>query len=324
MRDATQTGDRAPHSAALWRLIGKALRRAVLAMLVLGQTACAEPAPDIRSVEPDLTVPEMTEGAAAPGSRVKQTAPGYENTQVYHALFLPIDWKPDARYPVIVEYAGNKYGPDGHGDICTGRVEDSKLGYGISGGKGFIWVCMPYLNGSGTANVSTWWGDEGEYQVRPTIDYCKTAVRFICQEYGGDADAVILAGFSRGSIACNYIGLHDDEIARLWHAFVPYANYDGLYTSWPYPDCGRASARERLKRLNGRPQFICQEILPDNRASISLGAIQEMIGSFGVEAPFTFTPTGFRNHNDAWILRPSPARDALRAWVRSCLEKRKP
>jgi len=25
--------------------------------------------------------------------------------------------------------------------------------------------------------------------------------------------------------------------------------------------------------------------------------------------------TGFRNHNDAWTLRPSPARAALREWV---------
>jgi galactonate dehydratase len=27
---------------------------------------------------------------------------------------------------------------------------------------------------------------------------------------------VILTGFSRGAIACNYIGLHDAEIAKLW------------------------------------------------------------------------------------------------------------
>lgn len=42
--------------------------------------------------------------------------------------------------------------------------------------------------------------------------------------------------------------------------------------------------------------------------------------SRGADAPFTFMPTGFRNHNDAWILRPSSARDALRKWVDSCLK----
>lgn len=295
----------------------------VLVMVAVGN-GWAAPAPDIRSVQPDLSVPEMTEGPPAPGRRVKQTAPGYENTEVYHTLYLPTDWESGGRYPVIVEYAGNKYGPDVHGDVCTGRVEDSTLGYGISAGKGFIWVCMPYLNGDGTRNVSTWWGDKDEYQVQPSIDYCTATVRYICDRYGGDPGAVILSGFSRGSIACNYVGLHDDEIAALWCAFVPYANYDGLHTGWPFPDCDRASARERLNRLNGRPQFICQEVMPENQQSRSLAAIRKMIEASGVQAPFTFMSTGFRNHNDVWILRPSPTRDALRAWVAACLDNPSP
>ncbi len=280
------------------------------------------PAPDISSVGADLAVPEVTEGEPAPGLRVRQTTPGYQHTETYHALYLPPEWKPGGGpYPVIVEYTGNRYGPGPCGDICTGRLEDAKLGYGISGGNGFIWVSMPFLNGAGTANVRTWWGDPGKYQTGPTIDYCIRTVRFVCAQYGGDPEAVVLAGFSRGSIACNYIGLHNDEIARLWRAFVPYANYDGLNPGWPYPECDEASAFQRLQRLRGRPQFICQEVLPPEDEDISLNAIRELVEDSGVAAPFTFMLTGFRNHNDAWILRPSPARRALRAWLKACLAR---
>jgi hypothetical protein len=57
-----------------------------------------------------------------------------------------MDWKPGRRYPVIVEYAGNGNYANKYGDVSTGEVEGSKLGYGISGGNGFIWICLPYVN----------------------------------------------------------------------------------------------------------------------------------------------------------------------------------
>ena len=66
------------------------------------------------------------------------------------------------RMPVIVEFAGNGPYKSRFGDISTGLVEGSKLGYGITGGKNFIWVCMPYLNNDGTANVTQWWGNKPE------------------------------------------------------------------------------------------------------------------------------------------------------------------
>jgi hypothetical protein len=38
------------------------------------------------------------------------------------------------------------------------------------------------------------------------------------------------------------------------------------------------------------------------------------IASSGLDVNATFASTGFCNHNSAWALRPSPARDNLRAW----------
>ena len=264
-------------------------------------------APDIRTVKPDLVVPPLSHSKPAAGRRVKQTLPEWQDSKVYHVLYLPPDWKSDTKLPVIVELAGNGPYKNRFGDVSTGHPEGSKMGYGISGGEGFIWVCLPYLNNAGTANVTKWWGNAPKYNAGPTVDYCKKAVPWICREYGGDPKRVVLCGFSRGAIACNFIGLYDDEIAKLWRAFVPYSHYDGV-RRWPYPGSNRESAQRRLQRLADRPQFICHE-------GTGVSGTQKFLDSTEIEGKFIFQATGFRNHNDGWLLRPSPARDTLRAWL---------
>jgi len=291
-----------------------------LPFIILMTLAAAAPGgevPDIRTVEPDLVVPAMVEGDPGPGRRVKQTTAGYVDTKVYHALYLPVDWQPKKRYPVIVEYAGNGPFTSPYGDVSTGKVEGSSMGYGISGGKGVIWVCMPYLNNAGTESVTLWWGDPPTYQVQPTIDYCIATVRMICERYGGDSTKVFIAGFSRGSIACNYIGLHNDEIASLWRGFICYANYDGKYALWPYPGADRASAAKRLQRLGQRPQFICQEV--PRKAKDALDVTRTYLKQAYPDGKFTFELIPFRNHNDAWTLRDIPSRRALRKWFAAVL-----
>src|SRR6185437_14784510 len=79
-------------------------------------------------------LPAFENAPPAAGHFVKVTAPEYQGTGVYHGLYLPVDWKKGRAYPVIVEYAGNSFG-----DICTGKVEDCKLGFYARGGKGLIW-----------------------------------------------------------------------------------------------------------------------------------------------------------------------------------------
>ena len=269
---------------------------------VLGQ---AEDWPDYRSVAADLNVPQMIEVDPAVGQRVRRTLPTFD-TQVYYSLYLPSDWQPDKSYPVIVEYAGNGGYRDAIGDECSGRPEDCNLGYGMSAGVGFIWICLPYLNNDGNDLALTWWGNAPNYDPQPTLKFCRAAVKDICTNFGGDVDRVILSGFSRGAIACNYLGLFDDETARLWRAFVPCSHYDGV-RRWPYPDSDAASAAVRLKRLQGRPQFICGE-----RDQIE--ETRKYLASFDLKH-ITFVSTGFRNHSDQWILRPSPTRDRLREWL---------
>lgn len=268
--------------------------------------------PDISTVKPDLVVPALVDGKPGAGRRVKEVLPQYEGTGVYHVLYLPKDWRPGQRYPVVVEYAGNGPYRNRNRDISSGRVEGSRMGYGISGGESYIWLCLPYLNGKGTANVRRWWGSKPEYDARPTISYCLEAVKHICAQFGGDRERLVLCGFSRGAIACNFIGLHDDRVAVLWRAFIPYSHYDGA-RQWEYPGSDRASALQRLRRLGSRPQFVCSE------GSQFKETAQYLIES-GVKGNFTFRGTGFRNHSDAWLLRPSKTRSELRSWLAEVLK----
>lgn len=255
--------------------------------------------PDIRSVPPDLEVPALSEGVPGAGKRVKQGL---------HVLYLPTDWKPGIQMPVLVELAGNGGYTNKFGDVSTGRPEGSNLGYGLSGGRGFIWLCAPYLNAKGDDIAIKWWGDAPAYDPQPTLKYLREAVAAVCRNYGGDRTKVVLCGFSRGAIACNYLGLHDDPTAALWCGFLAYSHYDGV-KKWPYPASDRDAALARLQRLGTRPQFICGE---GTNAQETEAYLRPLLPS----ADLTFTSTGFRNHNDAWTLRPSEARDKARAWLR--------
>jgi hypothetical protein len=250
----------------------------------------------------------MADGDPAPGRRVRQAVPEYKGVEVYHCLYLPTDWMAGRRFAVIVEYAGNGPYRNKLGDVCTGRVEDCNLGYGISGGKGLIWVCMPYVSEDHKRNQLQWWGD-----VEATADYCKKAVREVCEQYGGDPSSVILCGFSRGAIACNYIGLHDDGIAGLWLAFIAHSHYDGV-RQWDYPESDPASAAKRLARLRGRAQFISQEA--------SVEATRKYLEGTGISGAFTFQPLPYRNHTDTWVLRDIQERRVLRDWLRKVLADR--
>ena len=164
----------------------------------------------------------------AAGQRIRQTHPDFAHTAAYHALYLPPQWKANSsvKLPVLVEYSGN--GPwagspgvgDGHWadkDVSTGRPEDQNMGYGISGGQGFIWISMPLLTADlgPRTNISTfWWGCNttmafsgpcGTYDLKPTLDYTKKTVAMVLAELGGDPDNVFVMGWSRGAIAAGYM-----------------------------------------------------------------------------------------------------------------------
>ncbi len=284
-------------------LIPSLLLTLALALLCSGGW-CHGGLPDLSSVPPDLVVPATVSQPPAPGLRVRMTTPGWEHTQVYHTLYLPAGWKPGTRLPIIAEYAGNGNYRNKFGDVSEGTVEGSSLGYGLSGGRGFLWVCLPYVGAKDgvKGNITQWWGDVDE-----TTRYAAATLRLLTEKFDGDPSCVILAGFSRGAIGCNYLGLHDDAVAPLWRAFFCHSHYDGVRPSWPYPGADRIAALERLRRLGGRPQWISHEG--------STAETEKYLAATGVKGDFTFQPLPYRNHSDQWVLRDIPERRAARAWL---------
>ncbi|WP_155907155.1 hypothetical protein [Lunatimonas lonarensis] len=265
---------------------------------------------DINEVPVDLEVPEISNEPPARGKRVKQVLEEYEDTEVYHILYLPTNWKLGKKFPVIVEYPGNGPYTNKYGDECAGIPDDTNLGYGISGGRDFVWVSLPFISLDGRQNQLKWWGD-----VDASVKYTIEAVKKVCREFGGDEKLVFLAGFSRGAIGSNYIGLHDDEIAGLWCAFILFSHYDGV-RDWGYEGADKASAVRRLERLRGRPQLIMQE-------GTGTKETKEFLESTGIKGNFTYLNIPYRNHNDKWVLQNIPERRFLRQWVADVIDYRK-
>lgn len=249
----------------------------------------------------DLTVPPLSEGNPSPGKRVKLL-----DAKAAPLLYLPVDWTPQRKWPVIFEYPGNGGYSNPLGDKSDGTAEGCVMGYGLSGGKGIIWVSLPFVNADGT-EATTWWGD-----IPSTKRLCLEAVGRVLRDFAGDEKRLILAGFSRGAIACNYIGLHDDEMASLWCGMICHSHYDGVRETWPYPEANRASALARLKRLGTRPQWISHEQ--------STHSIQAWLKSTGLPGKWTFEPLLFPNHTARWTLCETELRRKARTWLHQIIE----
>ena len=270
----------------------------ILHLVIVHLSAYAD---SLGTIPQDLLSPAATDGQPAPGKRVRQVLPDYLCSDVYHLLYLPTDWEPGRKYPVIVEYAGNQW------RTSPGTVEGCNLGYGISGGKGVIWICMPSVDTKAMKNAPWWWGD-----IKATVNYCVATVECTLQCYGGDPEKVFIAGFSRGSIACNYIGLHNEEIASLWRGFICQSHYDGVQL-WSYADSDRDAAAKRLQRLGNRPQFISDAQSVDNTRNF----LQQAYPG----GNFTFLSLPFSEHTDTWVLRDIPARKTLRDWFKKTINQ---
>jgi hypothetical protein len=280
---------------------------AVVVLLALW-SAHALAQPNLNDVPADLVVPVTGSGAPAPGLRVRATTAGWEGTAVHHTLYLPSDWRPEIPLPVIVEYAGNGGYANRLGDVSDGSVEGSVLGYGLSAGRGFLWLVLPFVERAPAParNAAKWWGDVAE-----TKRYCLATVRDVCRRFGGDPRRVVLVGFSRGAIACTYVGLHDDEIAQLWCGFLAHSHFEGEFKH-PAPD--QAAWPGRLRRIGPRPLFVSQEVSTAKTAAA--------IAATGIAGDFTFVDFPFPNHSARWSLCDVPLRQTARAWLQRVIREK--
>ena len=260
----------------------------------------AEKSANLNDIPSDILAPQMVEGKPSAGKRVKHNWPEETNTAIYHALYLPENWTVKSKWPVIIEFAGNGGYKNNLGDVSLGTVEGSSLGYGITAGKGAIWACLPFIDTNAKKNASNWWGD-----ADATVEYTQRSVKNICEQFQGDPNNIILAGFSRGSIACSYIGLRNDEIAKLWKGLICHSHIDGV-NNWPYKDSDKESALMRWQRLQGRPAFISHEV--------SVSKAREFLTTNKALGNFTFMDLPFPNHSDKWVLKDLNERKKVRDW----------
>jgi len=49
----------------------------------------------------------------------------------------------------------------------------TRLGYGLSGGRGWVWACLPFLDEAGDGVAITWWGDAPEFRPDRTVAFIK-------------------------------------------------------------------------------------------------------------------------------------------------------
>lgn len=235
-----------------------------------------------------VKVPDVVDAPPAAGLRAWRSLPSWRGTAVRHVLTLPKTWRAGRRYPVIVEYTGNRF----FHKFChsTGRTADGHLAYGLAAGGDYLCLNLPFVSADGQREQTTGWGDIGR-----TIGYAREAIEDAVANFGGDRAAVIFTGFSRGAYAGNAIALHDDHIAGVWRAFLtsfdPGAKWSQTGSGWNKVGVGWD---ERAARMRGRPWFYAEENL------------------------------GADVHVDVGFLEDRPSTLATRAWLRALLSAEAP
>jgi hypothetical protein len=251
-----------------------------------GEAPPWEPQPD------RLEVPPVQDGPPAAGKRVRYRPALETSPDIYCILYLPEDWKPDGTYPVIAEYPGNIFFV--RDCYSPGLPEQCAIGYGMTQGKGAIWVSLPFIDGQQDAIAEDGWGNPDD-----TAAYCREVIEDVCAKFGGDPENLVLTGFSRGAIACGYIGLRNETIARLWKGMHLCQHYDG--DGWK--GATMHDAVERARRFRGIAVF------NTDNPEIKMQPLTEAMG-----APVTFARSGLGAHSTAMFLDSRPSTLQLRSW----------
>ena len=249
-----------------------------------------------------LDLPNMVDGMPAAGKRVKYQLPIDRGSDNYAVLYLPTDWQAGRKYPVIAEYPGNIFY---NAKKCwsTGRPEQCAMGYGMTAGQGGIWVSLPFVDRQQNDIVEDGFGNADD-----TANYAMAVIDDICKQWGGDKENLILSGFSRGAIACGYIGLRDTKIASFWKGFVACQHYDG--SRWKQSTMADAIARA--------PRFGGQAIFQiDNKQN----KYQKVVDATRTEVNWTWVKSGLGYHATKMFLDNRDSTRKLRQWFATLTAK---
>jgi hypothetical protein len=248
-----------------------------------------------------LIVPDVSEEPPAPGRRVRFRLPGPEGTgsRAHFILGLPVDWEPGKRFPVIAEFPGNIfYVP---GCYSTGLPDQCVIGHGMTRGAGAICLGLPFLEPSSGAVAEHGWGD-----ADATARHAEAALVHVCERWGGDRERVVLTGFSRGAIACGFIGLRDDRIASWWRGMHLCQHFDG--------DGWNGATLEGALLRAGR--FQGKSVFQTDNAPGSAGPVME-----AMRTEVVWADSGLGGHGTAMFLDDRPSTMRLRSWFRDVAGK---
>lgn len=141
----------------------------------------------------------------------------------------------------------------------------------------------------------------------------------------------MLCGFSRGAIGVSFLGLHDDEVARLWCGLWAHDHFDGMLEwkghAWGSPLAQyREAATIRLRRLAGRPLLVTQAGAQTRRFIDALAPSGVTYLTVDMAAHFGTFPNELAKHphNDRWPMRDGEATQAARAWFERVTTAGKP
>jgi hypothetical protein len=248
-------------------------------------------APEWKRPPGRLDVPAVEDEAPSPGKRVRYRLPQDAESGIYSILYLPEDWRPGKTFPLIVEYPGNLF----YGAACysSGLPDQCVIGYGMSKGKGAICLGVPFISRAANTIAETGWGNADD-----TADYVMQTVDEVCAKFGGERENVVLTGFSRGAIACGYIGLRNERIAALWKGFHACQHYDGL--RW---NRAHEGVTERAARFRGKAVF-----QTDNSQEKYQPVMDVM------KTTVTWAQSGLNAHATAMFLDDRPSTRQLRDW----------
>lgn len=249
-------------------------------------------APEWKRPEGRIDLPSLEDCAPAPGKRVRYRPAWDDATGIYSILYLPEGWQAGRRYPVIVEFPGNVF----YAPACysTGLPDQCVIGHGMTKGKGTICLGLPFVERTRGRIVENGWGNADD-----TADHAMRMVAEVCDKFGGDPENIVLTGFSRGAIACGYIGLRNERIASLWRGFHACQHYDG--DGWN--GASLAGALERGVRFRGRSVF--QTDNPREK-------FQPVMDVMNTQVIWADSGLGF--HSTAMFLDDRPSTQQLREW----------
>ncbi|MEM1293756.1 MAG: hypothetical protein AAGH89_00230 [Verrucomicrobiota bacterium] len=244
-----------------------------------------------------MDVPDMELREPVAGKRVRYQLPGDPESEIYSVLYLPPNWKPGNLYPVIAEFPGNLFF-NARACWSTGRPEQCQMGYGITSGRDAIWISLPFVDQpNGTIAESGFGSNRGQ----DTVSHTRKMMDHILSQWGGDRENVYLCGFSRGSIACGYIGLANEEIAELWKGIIGCQHYDG--SNWR--ESNMEDAVLRAPRFRGQAIF---------QVDNSQEKYQPVVDATNPSVDWTWVPSKLGYHATAMFLDDRPAMVTLRQW----------